>query len=72
MVELGDGRGQLSWWAQSPKSMGAVKLGTMRGFIDFLNIHKIWTDDRNLICKGCFEKEKKNSDSMSYVSKLYL
>ena len=28
-------------------------------FIDFLNIHKIWTDDRNLICKGCFEKEKK-------------
>ena len=24
------------------------------------NFHKIWTDDRNLTCKGCFEKKKKN------------
>ena len=22
------------------------------------NFHKIWTDDRNLTCEGCFEKEK--------------
>ena len=28
-------------------------------FINFLNIHKTWTNDRNLTCKGCFEKEKK-------------
>ena len=23
------------------------------------NFHKIWTDDRNLTCEGCFKKEKK-------------